>query len=63
MSDKINFETSLKSLEDVVSRLEKGECSLEESISLFEKGMANVKECSKALKEAEIKINTLGEGE
>ena len=63
MSDKINFETSLKSLEDVVSKLEKGDCSLEESIALFEKGMANVKECSKALKKAEIKINTLGEGE
>ena len=63
MSDKINFETSLKSLEDVVSKLEKGACSVEESIALFEKGKANVKECSKALKEAEIKINTLGEGE
>ena len=63
MSDKINFEESLKSLEDVVLKLEKGDFSLEESIALFEKGMANVKECSKALKEAEIKINTLGEGE
>ena len=47
----------------MVLKLEKGDCSLEESIALFEKGMANVKECSKALKEAEIKINTLGEGE
>ena len=63
MSDKIYFEESLKSLVDVGSKLEKGECSLEESNALFEKGMANVKECSKALKEAEIKINTLGEGE
>ncbi len=63
MSDKLNFEASLKSLEDIVARLEKGECSLEESIELFEKGVANVKECSEALKIAEIKITTLGEGE
>ena len=63
MSEKINFEESLKSLEEVVSRLEKGDCTLQESISLFEKGMTNVKDCEKALKEAEIKITTLGEGE
>lgn len=63
MSEKIDFEKALKSLEETVSLLEKGDCTLEESISLFEKGMANVKECRNALKEAETKITALSEVE
>ncbi len=63
MTEKIDFETALKSLEDIVKKLETGECTLEESIALFEKGMANVKECQGALKEAEIKISKLNEVE
>ncbi len=63
MSEKIDFEKSLKELEEVAAKLEKGDCTLEESISLFEKGMANVKDCQAALKEAEIKITQLSEAE
>ncbi len=59
--NKTDFEKSLKSLEDVIEKLEKGESTLEESITLFEKGMADVKACQSALKEAEIKITKLGE--
>lgn len=61
MSEKPDFETALKSLEDVVAKLEKGDCTLEESITLFEKGMESVKACTDALKEAEIKITALNE--
>ena len=49
MSEKIDFEKSLKELEKIVASLESSECTLEESINLFEKGMANVKACSEAL--------------
>ena len=35
MSEKPDFETALKSLEDVVAKLEKGDCTLEESIELI----------------------------
>ncbi len=59
MAEKLDFETALKSLEEIVERLEKGECSLEESIALFEKGMENVKGCREALAQAEIKITEL----
>lgn len=59
--NKPNFEESLKSLEDIIAKLEKGDCTLEESITLFEKGMADVKACQSALKSAEIKIGKLGE--
>lgn len=62
MSDnKINFEQALKTLEEIVEKLEKGDCTLEESITLFESGMINVKACQAALKEAEIKITALDE--
>lgn len=63
MSEKIDFEKSLKELEKIVATLESAECTLEESINLFEKGMANVKACSEALKQAEIKITNLSEVE
>ncbi len=57
--NKINFEQALKALEEVVEKLEKGDCTLEESITLFESGMENVKICQNSLKEAEIKITSL----
>ncbi len=63
MSEKLNFEASLKSLEEIVESLQKGDCTLEESIALFEKGMENIKGCQKALKDAEIKITNLNEVE
>ena len=63
MAEKMDFETALKSLEEVVEKLQKGDCTLEESIDLFGKGMANVKDCRNALKEAETKITALSEVE
>lgn len=53
------FEESIKELEQTVQSLEKGELSLEESIAAFEKGINLSKECTKALDEAEKKINIL----
>lgn len=62
MSDKkLSFEEALNSLEDIVAKLEKGECTLEESIELFEKGMKNITDCRNALKTAEKKIISLSE--
>ena len=63
MSEKKDFEKALKELEEIVTSLEKSDCTLEESINLFEKGMANVKACQAALKQAEIKITNLSEVE
>lgn len=56
-----SFEENLKQLEQIVSKLEKGDLSLEESISNFESGIKLSKECSLALEEAEKKINILVE--
>lgn len=59
MEQKINFEESMKKLEEIVSILEKGELSLDESVEKFEEGMKISKECNKILEEAEKKITIL----
>lgn len=59
--NKVDFEEALASLENIVSKLESGECTLEESITLFEQGMKNITDCRIALKTAEKKIISLNE--
>ena len=58
-----NFETSLKELEDIVSKLESSNISLDEAILLFESGVKLSDRCRKILENAERKIKTLTECE
>lgn len=60
---KIDFEKSLNELEQIISKLENGDCTLDESISLFEKGMEHTENCRKALENAKTKILNLTEPE
>lgn len=62
MSKKVNFEESLKRLEEIVSKMEQGNASLEEALSLFEEGSALVQRCGKQLDEAELKVVRLMKG-
>lgn len=55
----INFEKSLKQLETLVDKLEKGDISLEESLKTFEQGVKLTRECQQALQNAEQKISLL----
>lgn len=59
MKKRINYEESLKRLENVISQLEEGELSLEQSIELFTEGIGLVKTCNKYLEQAEEKIKIL----
>ncbi len=59
MEEKINFEDTMKQLEEVVQKLENGELNLDESIKEFEKGMKLSKSASKYLEDAEKKITIL----
>ena len=60
MSDnKLDFEKNLVELENVIERLENGECSLEESIELFEKGIKYTNQCRTALDNAQKRITEL----
>ena len=55
----VNFEKSLKQLETLVDKLEKGDLSLEESLKQFEQGIKLTRECRQALQNAEQKISVL----
>ena len=59
MENKLNFEETMKELEEVVQKLENGELNLDESIQEFEKGMKLSKDASKYLEDAEKKITKL----
>lgn len=55
----VDFEQSLKALEELVNRMEQGDMSLEESLEAFQKGIALTRECQTRLTEAEQQVNLL----
>lgn len=54
-----HFEAALEELESLVAKMESGDLSLDESLKAFERGVALTRQCSTALKEAELKVQTL----
>ncbi len=54
-----DFESALKSLEDIVVQLEAGELTLDRSLELFEEGIRISHFCSSKLDEAERKVEML----
>ncbi|HET6169436.1 MAG TPA: exodeoxyribonuclease VII small subunit [Terracidiphilus sp.] len=54
-----SFEESLKKLESLVAKLEKGDLSLEESLKLFEEGVGLSAACKEELEAAEGKVQML----
>lgn len=55
----ISFEEALKELEQIISVLEKGECSLEKAIEYYEKGNALRILCNEKLNAAKEKIEKI----
>ncbi|GAC1633610.1 MAG: hypothetical protein NVS9B10_29070 [Nevskia sp.] len=53
------FEGSMKELESIVARMERGDLPLEESLSLFERGMQLTRECRTSLDRAELRVRKL----
>ncbi len=56
------LEQSLKDLEQIVIRLEKGDLPLAEAIKQFERGVELTRRCQAVLKEAEQRVQVLSEG-
>lgn len=56
---KNDFETNLKTLEEIVEKLESGEETLENSLALYEKGMDISNVCKEMLEKAEQKITVI----
>ena len=57
--EKIEFEKSLKRLEEIVSKVEGETLPLEESLKLYEEGKKLIASLEKTLKEAERKVEEL----
>ncbi len=55
----LTFEQSLKELEQIVTRLERGDVELERSISIYERGEMLRKHCDNLLKRAEAKVEKI----
>lgn len=58
---KVTFEQGMERLEEIVSKLERGEATLDESLKLFEEGSKLVAQCSSMLDKAEQKVIRLEE--
>ncbi len=54
-----DFESALKSLEEIVSQLEGGDLTLDRALELFEQGVKLSRFCSEKLEEAERKVEVL----
>ena len=55
----LTFERALKELEQIVSRLERGDVELEESINIWERGEALKDHCDRLLKQAESRVEKI----
>lgn len=53
------FEDKIKTLEEIVDKLENGEVGLDESIEEYTKAMNLVKECDDKLKSIEEQVNKM----
>ena len=56
---KMSFEEAMKSLEQVVNQLERGEVPLDKSIELYERGAKLKARCATLLKEAEERVEKI----
>ncbi len=56
---KEKFEQSLKRLEAIVEKLERGDLDLDEALNAFEQGVRLSKDCMKRLDEAQRKVEIL----
>ena len=59
---QMSFEQALKSLEEIVRRLESGDVPLEESIDLYERGEQLRKHCQARLDAAQARIEKIVAG-
>ena len=66
--EEVNFEKSLKRLEEIVKTVETGSITLDENLKLFEEGVLLAKNCLDTLEKAkgkitQIKLNSEGSSE
>lgn len=58
---KLKYDEAIKKLEELVVKLEKGDCSLEETIKLYDEATKLSGYCTAMLDNAKLKIEELSE--
>lgn len=58
-NNEVNFEKTMKQLEELANELERGDLPLDKSVAKFEEGMKLSKACIEMLEDAEKKISIL----
>jgi exodeoxyribonuclease VII small subunit len=56
---KLSFEEAIKTLTDIVTKIEQGQIPLEASLEQYEKGMALIRHCRSILQDAEKRIDKI----
>jgi exodeoxyribonuclease VII small subunit len=56
---EMSFEDALRALEEIVTRLERGDVPLEDSIALYERGAALKKQCESRLNAAQMRVEAI----
>jgi exodeoxyribonuclease VII small subunit len=56
---KLSFEDAIKTLTDIVTKIEQGQIPLEQSLDQYEKGMSLIKHCRSILQDAEKRIDNI----
>ena len=59
--EDMTYEQAVSRLEEIVSLLEKKDTPLDESVKLFEEGTELARFCDETLKNAQLRIEELGE--
>ena len=59
MTDERSFEELQRELEDVVSRLERGDVAVDDAIALFRRGEDLYRACVERLEQAELRIEEI----
>ena len=59
MTDERSFEELQRELEEIVTRLERGDVAVDEAIGLFRRGEELYKACAERLRGAELRIEEL----
>jgi len=59
---KFKFEEGMSRLDEIVKLLEKGDAPLDDLLLLYEEGAGLIRQCSKALDEAEQKVTKITRG-
>jgi exodeoxyribonuclease VII small subunit len=57
--DEMSFEAALAELEQVVTRLERGDVPLEDSITLYERGAKLKSHCEARLQAAQMRVEAI----